>query len=225
MTAPLDSPHHSSVIHMDHANKINLSQYIIAMERLRVCYGRVPKLCTTGKLDRAETWEGNRNKYFLLFPQASLLFSSLQAPKCFSSQHHCKTQGLLQCQITSGCWSFHHPALPSCCPDVLHNFFPPSPSFLSCQIFSPVHSAATATFLHPGYSNAEARGNSWECPCIPCFSPVYSHCSTSSDCDKQLCCSIRNICKSGLHSYILLDVLKISTASSSEEAIWKQVSA
>lgn len=58
--------------------KTNLSQYIIAMERLRVCYGRVPKLCTTGKLDQAGMWEGSRNKCSLLFPQASLLFSSLQ---------------------------------------------------------------------------------------------------------------------------------------------------
>lgn len=101
ITAPLESPHHSNVIHMDHANKTNLSQYIIAMERLRVCYGRVPKLCTAGKLDQAEMWEGSRNKCFLLFPQASLLFSSLQPPECFGSLQHCKTPGLQQCQITS----------------------------------------------------------------------------------------------------------------------------
>lgn len=100
-----------------------------------------------------------------------------------------------------GCCSFHHPALPSCCPDVLHNhFFPPFHLvFLSHQIFSPVHSAGTATFLHTGQSDAEAGGNSWERPCISCSSPTYSHCTTFSVCDKQLCCSIRNIFKSGLH--------------------------
>lgn len=129
--------------------------------------------------------------------KSSFLFSTTTG-----SLHHCKTPGLQQCQITSVaaalCITLHfHPV-------VLMSFTTTSSLlfqlvFLSHQIFSPVHSAATATFLHTGQSEAEAGGNSWERPCISCCSPTYSHCTTFSVCDKQLYCSIRNIFKSGLH--------------------------
>lgn len=140
------------------------------MERLRVCYGRVPRLMGSWTGQKYEKEAGiNTPSYF----SHRQVFCSPQPPECLGSLHHCKTPGLQQCQITSVAVALSIPL--HFHPVVLMSITTTSSlllqlAFLSHQIFSPVHSAATATFLHTRQTDAEVAGNSWECPCIP-FQP------------------------------------------------------
>lgn len=104
---------------------------------------------------------------------SSLLYSHISAsvPHTTANLWTCSRPGLQVLLLL-----FPPPEFTSRCPPVLPNhFFSPAPT---CQIFSPVYSAATATFLCAGWSGAKAGGSSWGRSCTRCFSLSYSRGST-----------------------------------------------